>query len=71
MSGIDPTAILDIHARAGPASQFKLGDFIDFEDLQYRVIAYEPQPDGSAKVRLEPTGRPATMKHTPTYRTMQ
>ena len=54
-----PTETLDIHAKAGPASQFGLGDFIDFERWQYKVIAYDRQPDGSVKIRLEPTGFPA------------
>lgn len=59
MSDTPPTANLDIHAKAGPAQQFKLGDFIDFEAWQYKVIGYDPQPDGTVKVMLEPTGRKA------------
>jgi hypothetical protein len=68
-AGIDPTIPLDIHARAGVASQFGLGDYIDFEGWQYEVIGYEPQPDGTAKVRLQPTGHPA-QRAVPTYRTI-
>lgn len=64
-----PTANLDIHAKAGPASRFKLGDFIDFEAWQYKVIGYEPQSDGSAKVKLEPTGHKANHV-APTFRTL-
>jgi hypothetical protein len=55
-----PGAVLDIHAKAEPASRFGLHDLIDFEGWQYRVTTYDVQPDGTVKVRLEATGNEAT-----------
>ena len=68
MSQTAPTEILDIHARAGPAKLFKLGDFIDYERWQYKVIGYDVQPDETVKVRLEPTGHHGKFQ-VPTFRT--
>ncbi len=51
-----PDETLDLHVRAEAAGRFQLDDVIDFEGLQYKVILYQPQSDGTVKVRITPTG---------------
>jgi len=35
---------------------------IDFDERQYKVVAYKPQPDGTVKILLTPTGNPPSFQ---------
>jgi hypothetical protein len=59
MSRFGPNETLDAHITAQAAAAFKEGDLIDFEGRQYKVAVYLPQPDGTVKVTLAPTGADA------------
>lgn len=59
MSRFGPDETLEAHITQDAAARFKLGDLIDYEGRQYKVIRYVEMMDRTVKVMLEPTGHKA------------